>query len=295
MIVLGMPDRVSPSTPPVIPPSSIDGAYLAPMSLTVVFVCAHPDDDTFGIARSMALHADDTDLRFVLVHATDGEGGEIAPDVDVSPADLGSLRRREAEASWETLGRVPDRHEWFGLPDGGLDRVDFDGLVSRVWEVLVEEEPDVVATLGPDGVTGHPDHVTIGRATSLAFMRGVASGSEGFRRLLHGCIPQSQIDRWNANRSAAGHDLWDSETMYHIRGVPDETVGITVDTRGVAPRAVAALRAHQSQWSPAHMPVDDEYLVRSLRTEDWVIAWPSRTPDTPVLTDILEGLRTLPE
>jgi len=39
-------------------------------------VVAHPDDDAYGAAGVVALHADDPGFRFVLVHATDGEAGQ---------------------------------------------------------------------------------------------------------------------------------------------------------------------------------------------------------------------------
>ena len=256
----------------------------------LVFVAAHPDDDTFGIARSMALHAADPDLRLALVHATDGEAGEVAPDVVIGPEGLGAHRRAEAASSWEMIGRPPDRHVWLGLPDGGLDSIDFEHLVDRLWEILAEEQPDVVATFGPDGVTGHPDHVVISRATTRAFMRGAGARGTGFRRLLHGCIPRSQIERWNRNLAAASLELWDPTVPFHLRGVPDDAVGVSVDTRSVAATAVAAIRAHRSQWSPAMMPVSDEELSRSLRTEDWVIAWPPGLSGGRRLTDVFEGL-----
>ena len=257
---------------------------------TLVFVAAHPDDDTFAIGRSIAIHRSDPDLRFVLIVATDGEAGEIAPDVDATRATLGSIRRLEDAASWETIGRPPDRLLWLGLRDGGLPDLDPALLLEPIWEIFSQERPDVVATFGPDGVTAHPDHLAVGRATTDAFMRGVDSGSSAFRRLLYGGIPQSQIDRWNANLADEGLPTWDASVPYHIRGIPDETIGITVDTRQVAELAVAAIRAHRSQWSPLQMDVSDEVLAKSLRREDWVIAWPSLSQGGPVLTDILEGI-----
>jgi len=256
---------------------------------TLVFVAAHPDDDTFAISRSIALHRSDPDLRFVLIHATDGEAGDIAADVDVMPEKLGALRRLEAAASWQTIGREPDRHVWLGFPDGGLADIGRD-LFEPIREVLVEEAPDVVATFGLDGVTGHPDHIAVSRAVTEAFMMSVELGSPGFGRLLHGAIRQSHIDRWNANLSAEGRPTWDPDTPYSIRGVPDHTIGISVDTRSVSELTVAALRQHRSQWSPVHMPIADEELGKSLRTEDWVIAWPPSHDQRPVLTDIFEGI-----
>ena len=87
---------------------------------TLVMVVAHPDDDAYGIASTVALHADDPEFRFVLVHATDGEGGDIALGFPATRETLGSIRRAEDEAAWRAVGREPDRHEWLGLPDGEL-------------------------------------------------------------------------------------------------------------------------------------------------------------------------------
>ena len=39
------------------------------LTLTLAFVVAHPDDDAYGIAGTVALHAADPRFRFVLVHA----------------------------------------------------------------------------------------------------------------------------------------------------------------------------------------------------------------------------------
>jgi len=55
-----------------------------------------------------------------------------------------------------------------------------DEPVDRVAIVLGEERPDVVATFGPDGITGHPDHIRIGEAATAAFMRFVGDGGPGF-------------------------------------------------------------------------------------------------------------------
>src|SRR5687767_9296162 len=44
---------------------------------SLMVVVAHPDDDAYGMAGTVALHADDPGFRYVLVHATDGAAGDI--------------------------------------------------------------------------------------------------------------------------------------------------------------------------------------------------------------------------
>ena len=94
-------------------------------------VVAHPDDDAYGCAGTVALHADDPTFRFVLVHATDGEAGRIAPGSNATRETLGAVRREEDRRAWQVLGRQPDRHEWLGYPDGGLAELPLEELVNR--------------------------------------------------------------------------------------------------------------------------------------------------------------------
>ena len=82
--------------------------------LTLAAVVAHPDDDAYGIAGTVALHAADEGFRFVLVHATDGEAGDIRPGFPATRKTLGQVRRAEDGAGLVGLGRPPDRHVWLG-------------------------------------------------------------------------------------------------------------------------------------------------------------------------------------
>ena len=195
-------------------------------------VVAHPDDDTFGCAGTVALHTNDPDFHFVLIHVTSGENGQIAEGSDATPETLGEVREAEDRRSWEVLGRVPDRHEWLRVPDHAVADHDTDELVERIAAVLREERPDVVMTFGPDGVTGHPDHIAVGEVATQAFHRVREEGVPGFSRLLHQAIPQSMLDRWNEELVAKGQEPMDPTQMYQPRGVPDEQVGVRVDCTG---------------------------------------------------------------
>ena len=258
---------------------------------TLAAVVAHPDDDAYGIAGTVALHATEEGFRFVLVHATDGEGGDIPPGFPATRATLGQIRRAEDEAAWRALGRPPDRHVWLEYPDGELDRVPFDELVDAVWALLEEEQPAVVFTFGPDGVFGHPDHIAIGAATDAAFARGAAMEGPAFRRLVHGAVPESLFRRWNDHRADIGVPVWDPTQTYHMRGVPDEAIGVAVDCRDVASRIVNGLREHRSQHHVlSYDPEDVERWQRAVRREHHVLAWPPRDSGAAPLDDVFQGL-----
>ncbi|MCW6007418.1 PIG-L family deacetylase [Micromonospora sp. CPCC 205371] len=261
------------------------------MSRTLVAVFAHPDDDAYGIAGTVALHADDPEFRFTLVHATDGGAGDIRAEFAATRQTLGTIRRAEDEAAWRALGRVPDRHEWLGYQDGAVSAVPPDELAERIAGILAEERPDVVATFGPDGIFGHPDHIAIGAATDSAFHRLAPGAERGFRRLCHGAVPESVFRRWNEQRASMGLFVFEPAKVYHMRGVPDERIGITVDCRPVAARKVAGLGEHRSQHHVmSDDPSDTERWKRLVSREWWVVAWPERAAGAPMLSDMFEAL-----
>jgi LmbE family N-acetylglucosaminyl deacetylase len=255
-------------------------------------VVAHPDDDVMAASGLIALHRDDPGLRFVLVHATDGEAGGIAPGCGATRETLGAVRREEDRRGWAAVGRLPDRHEWLGLPDGGLADVRPGMLTDLIGGILAEERPDVVCTFGPDGITGHPDHVTVGAATSEAFGRLVGHGP-GFHRLFHAALPRRAsrfLERWNARLRAEGGRTLDADDPLHLRMVPDDLIACRIDQREVVEVVRAAFREHRSQWAWPWTEHTDEEWRHAAGATYLVQAWPPRQPGAPVLRDPFEGL-----
>jgi LmbE family N-acetylglucosaminyl deacetylase len=252
-------------------------------------VVAHPDDDTFGSAGTVALHADEPGFRFVLVHVTSGEAGQIADPALATPETLGVVREEEDRRSWVALGREPDRHEWLRYPDHAVADADRGELTARIAAILAEERPDVVVTFGADGITGHPDHIRVGEATTEAFHRTRAAGGGGLRRLIHTVLPQGTIDAWNEQLVEAGREPMDSSQLYVPGGVPDETVDLEVDTSSVADRVLAAVAEHRTQAGGTE-DWTEEQMRDAMSHEHGIVAWPPRPPGSPVLTDVFEGL-----
>ncbi len=258
------------------------------MTRRLAAVFAHPDDDTYSVAGSMALHAGE-DVGVIVVLATSGEAGQIADPSLATPENLGRVREGEDVASWREVG-VPVEHHFLRFPDGGVAEVPAEDLTGRIVEALRETRPDVVATFGPEGVTGHADHITAGRAATEAFHRLRAEGGAGFRRLLYGSIPQSQMDRLAVEFRERGLEPPDPTEPFQPRGVPDEHFGLSVDCSSVYEVKLEALRRHRTQGEMQDIPFDlwPEVLGR----EDFVVAWPEREPGAPMLHDMFEGLRS---
>lgn len=254
-------------------------------------VVAHPDDDTFGCAGTVALHANDPDFRFVLIHITSGERGQIASGSAANRETLGAVREDEDRRSWVALGREPDRHEWLRYPDHGVADQPREELVARVADIFDGERPDVVITFGPDGITGHPDHIAAGEVATEAFHAVRAGGGAGLQRLLHQAIPRSTLDAWNERLVAEGKEAMDPTKLYQPRGVADELVGVRVDCTGVAMRKLAAVREHATQRQDAEDRIGGEAAqLEALAFETHVIAWPAQEPGFRVRTDVFEDL-----
>ena len=252
-----------------------------------VFV-AHPDDDAFGITATVALHAADPGFRFTLVLVTSGEAGMISDPSLATRETLGRVREQEDRDAWRTVGREPDRHEFLRYPDGGVADVPFEELVDRFIAILHEERPDVVVTFGPDGVTGHSDHIAVGAAASEAFRRVHDESGSAPRRLLHLCLSQERLERFNAEIVARGGEPIDPTQLFQPRGVDDSLVAVDVDGGPVWHRKLEALLEHRTQADDMRLPEDLQQEI--LSGETFTQAWPERAPGAPVLGDVFDGL-----
>jgi hypothetical protein len=152
----------------------------------------------------------------------------------------------------------------------------------EITRVLAEEWPDVVLTFGPDGITGHPDHIAVGAATTAAFARLAGDGGPRFARLYHAAWKQSALDRLNAGRVADGLELFDPAVVFHPQGVPDEQIACTIDQRPTVPLIRAAFQAHRTQWAPFWAALDDRCWHLVAGENNLVQAWPPRPPGAAV-------------
>lgn len=257
------------------------------MSGRVAGVFAHPDDDTYGVGGSLALHADDPELQITVIMTTGGDAGRIADPSLATRETLGSVREGEDIASWRALGLDPEIH-FLRYTDGHVPEIQREELVARYIELLLPARPEVVITFGPEGVTGHEDHIAVGRAATEAFHAARASSDRGFGRLLYSALPVGKLERFNEVLRERGKEPIDPTQPFQPRGVPDETIGISVDCQAVWERKLEALREHRTQGEMEDIPFDLYPLI--LGWEEYVIAWPERPPGAPVLGDVFEGL-----
>ncbi len=209
------------------------------MTYKLLGAFAHPDDDVYTLGATLVAHRGQ--LETTLVFATSGERGPITDPDAVSRDELPVVREREQRASMEALG-VADSVEarFLRLPDYSLPDVPFEDLVSRLQEILVKVQPDVVVTFGPDGITTHQDHIRVGEATIAAFDRAHLDA-----RLFQTALPQSAVDRLYAEADDAGHGPENS--LLNVAGVPDDRISVRFDSRPYRASKLDAILAHRTQ------------------------------------------------
>lgn len=259
------------------------------MSARLAAVFAHPDDDAFGISGTCALHA--ADLQLTVVFATSGEAGWISDPSLAKRETLGRVREGEALEAYRVLAIEPDLR-FLRYPDGGVAKVPRDELAAKVEEALVAVRPDVVITFGPDGVTAHEDHVTIGAVATEVFHRvRERLGDHGPARLLHVALANGDLERLAEELRSRGLDPPNPGEPFQPRGVPDETIAVRVDCSSVVKRKLVALREHRTQAVELEELPQDMW-PEILAVETFVQAWPEREPGAAVLSDVFEGLRS---
>src|SRR5437868_6189206 len=132
---------------------------------SLMFVLAHPDDETFGPGGTIAKYAREG-VRITVITATSGQAGRTAGLAN-TPEELGRLREQEARDAAEFLG-IAAVH-FLGYMDGKLDQVEAEEVEENVVRLIREERPDVVVTFGPEGAGNeHRDHQRISRIATAA-------------------------------------------------------------------------------------------------------------------------------
>ncbi|HHH30780.1 MAG TPA: PIG-L family deacetylase [Polyangiaceae bacterium] len=249
------------------------GSTATPVRPCVVGLFAHPDDEAYAAAGTLARCATEG-ARVVVVAATRGEAGVDQRSPTPAGPDLAALRSAELAESCRAIGAQPPR--FLDLPDG---HVRVEEGASRLAAVLGELAPDVVITLGADGAYGHPDHLA-----TTAMLHQVATC-----RILHAAFPRDHFG--GVRRRLARHVPLADVGPLGIRRVDAHLV---VDVSAHRDQKLAAVAAHRSQLGsddPRSFLVPG--LIDPLLEEEWFVCarGPSLPPDPP---SIFAGLAMAP-
>lgn len=144
----------------------------------MLVVMAHPDDETFGMAGTIARYVAEG-VKVYLICATNGDVGSADPEFLEGHSSVAEMRLAELCCAAQTLGlsyvyTLNYRDSGMaGSPENNhpdcLFAADIDEVAGRIVEVMREVRPQVVVTFDPYGGYGHPDHIAAHRATVKAF------------------------------------------------------------------------------------------------------------------------------
>nr|MBP9690626.1 PIG-L family deacetylase [Candidatus Woesebacteria bacterium] len=130
---------------------------------SLVAIFAHPDDEAFGPAGTLAKYAETHDVYIIC--ATCGEAGENHADAAEQP--LGEIRKEELRRSAAILS-VEDVF-FLGYKDGTLSNNQYHAIAEDIRKIADEFEPEIFLTYENRGVSGHLDHVAMSLITHYVF------------------------------------------------------------------------------------------------------------------------------
>ncbi|UCD09184.1 MAG: PIG-L family deacetylase [Dehalococcoidales bacterium] len=196
---------------------------------SILLILAHPDDESSLVSGTAAKYAR-FGISVDLICATGGEKGtrlDVPSDVDTALARVAELR--------VAANLIGIRNIYLlGYVDGDLDKVDTSEITDKILDIMHNVCPEIVITFGPDGISGHPDHIAISRVTTAAFEEFTKSDG-GPHKLYYITIPSSMLAEIG------------SESVKSLATRPDNEITTTIDISGYFNIKIQALEAHKSQ------------------------------------------------
>lgn len=278
----------------------------------LLFVHAHPDDETIGNGATIA-HYTARGAEVTVLTCTLGEEGEVIGDqwaqLDVEHADqLGGYRIGELTAALRHLGVAGPRFLggagcWrdsgmVGTPRRKQARfadADLGWAGDQLADIIAELRPHVVVTYDPDGGYGHPDHIQAHRVTTAA----IAAAADRWQvpKLYWTVVSATAFrDGLQALNSEDVPDDWIWPPGDIPFGFSDEDITAVIEAPGHLAQKAAAIRAHATQIEIG--PTGRAFalsnkLVLPILTEEHYVLVSGRAGDTDEKgweRDLLAGL-----
>lgn len=241
------------------------------MSGRLLFVHAHPDDESSKGAATAARYVDEG-ADVVLVTCTGGEAGEVLnPGAgEVEPDRMASVRQIELAAAVEAIGFTRTHQLGYHdsgwtedldtVPEGTFWHVPLDEAGEALARVLRAERPHVVVTYPPDGGYPHPDHIRVHQVTmrAIELAEEAGEGGDAWRvPKVYACtaFPRERVMALHEAILASGSDSPFSEWLERRADRPprDEDqaeIAARIEIGSWLERRDEALRAHVTQVDP---------------------------------------------
>jgi LmbE family N-acetylglucosaminyl deacetylase len=154
----------------------------------ILFVFAHPDDESFTSGVTIAKYVREADAEISLLCATRGQAGKAGEPPLCTPAELPQFRERELLEASRILGI---RHvDLLDYEDKHLHESPIETLVAQIQDAIRRHQPQIVITFPPHGISGHTDHRTISEACGLAVKR-LPLDETPVKKLYHVTLPST--------------------------------------------------------------------------------------------------------
>jgi N-acetyl-1-D-myo-inositol-2-amino-2-deoxy-alpha-D-glucopyranoside deacetylase len=216
-------------------------------------IVPHPDDEAYSMGGTLAVAA----RQGVDVHvlcATRGEGGQSSDPTLATPEAVAAARVAEMTEACRVLGARPPR--FLDYRDGELSQVDLPEAVGEIVRAIRAVRPQVILSLGQDGVYGHPDHIALHKLVMPAFRS--AGGGTRFPDEVYGPSWAPERLLWTAYPRGLFRPQWEhmlrSEYRAAMRQIDPDRLGVdpsefavAVDIREAAQAKLEAIRCHRTQ------------------------------------------------
>jgi LmbE family N-acetylglucosaminyl deacetylase len=233
----------------------------------VLGIFAHPDDESLVAGGTLAACAA-AGFDVAVLCLTRGEQGPIADPALATRDTLDRVRESELRAAAALLG--VRTVECLAYPDGELDDIDSAGVTADLARRIVEFNPHVLITFGPEGWYWHPDHVAVHRLTMAALdmiesderetdagrrFSGKPTPGVGFEQpsVYHATCPKGHMQELLSAMAARGLSagLWGLDPAHF--GVRASRITTVLDVRPFLVAKLNAVRSHRTQLSPEHI------------------------------------------
>lgn len=274
-------------------------------------VYAHPDDEQ-GVTGLMAKYAR-AGVQVALICCTRGEAGEIAPGVNATPENLGTVREDELRCAAEKVGIANvyflDYRDsgMMGTPENQDPRALWQSNLFEVAEKVVRivrrHRPQVMLTFDPDGGYGHPDHIRAHQAATIAYyvagdpriypeqkLEGLQAWTPS--KLYWGAFPRSRWAHYAEMAKQLGVDLSVPLQEFLKRGTADECVTTRIEVSEFVDLKWNALFCHASQMDPNNIfaKIPPDVRKEGMKVESLIRAESRVAPAEGLEHDLFAGI-----
>jgi len=215
------------------------------MERHILVVFPHPDDESFGVSGTLAMHAEQgVPITYACLTL-----GEMGRNMGIPPfanrETLPSIRKKELEDACRVIG-IRDLR-LLGFRDKTVEFEDEELLADRIHAIIAETNPSLIITFYP-GYSVHPDHDACGAAVIRA------------------------VERIPIEKRPVVHCVAFAKNCEKEIGKPD----IVRDVSAVIDKKIAAIKAHRSQTEglmKAAAKYGGDAIARFKTERFWTYKW----------------------